>query len=205
VFNPAHATTNQLVSWNTLHLDLPVTNNIFLRETLSTRFEDNLQHFNTQLIRSSLNYEFNRDFIVTAAYDWFLRADSSSDYENRLWQQIYYRHDTGIDKLRAYHRVRIDERMLENTDTLVRSRYMLAAEYALNRTWTLVLSDEILVNLNGNQRSDAGVEQNRVYLGFIKQLNEQTNLWLGYQLQHFFEDDGNINHGILAAVHINLR
>ncbi len=204
-FNPAFATTNQVTSWNTLHLDLPITEKIFFRETLSTRFDENFTSMDTQLIRSSFNYEFNRDLIATAAYDWFKRFDSSSGYENRLWQQFYYRHDTNIEKLRVFHRVRIDERMVEDTDAQVRARYMIAGEYALSDSLTLTLNDEILVNLNSNQRSDAGLDQNRIYLGFIKKLNPQTAVWLGYQLQHFFEDEDNINHGILATLHINLR
>jgi hypothetical protein len=164
VFTPAAATTNQLVSWNTLHLDLPITEKIFFRETLSTRFDENFTSMDTQLIRNSFNYEFNRDKIATVAYDWFKRFDSSSGYESRLWQQFYYRHDTGVDKLRVFHRVRVDERMVENTDTQVRARYMIAGEYALSDSLTLTINDEILVNLNSNQRAEAGLEQNRFRL-----------------------------------------
>ncbi len=194
-------TDNELSSWNTINLDIPITDKTYLRETLSPRLQNTLSEMDVVLLRSVLNYEFDRDLVLSAAYDWFRVFNRDSSYENRFWQQVYYRHDSPIEDLRVFHRFRVDERMLEDMDTQVRLRYMIGLEKNLNPSLVLQLSDELMLNLN----ADAGLDQNRVYLGLLKTFNPSLSMNAGYQYQHFLGDRDLINHGIIIAVNFSLR
>ncbi len=201
---PAQA-KQQLISKNTINLDIPITEKVFLRLASSTRLDDELTSMDVQLFRTAINYEFNKDLVFTASHDWFKLFDHNASYGNRLSQQIYYRHDSGLEKLRLFHRLRIDERMLEDISTQVRTRYMLGAEYPLSKTITAVISDEIIVNLNTNEESAAGFGQNRIYIGCNKKFGDKTTMSLGYQRQDYYLDRELTNHGIILALTLSLR
>ena len=204
--NPALAgTDNELTSWQTLTVDLPVTDKVFIREAFSTRQIETFTEADITLVRSSINYEFNPDLIVSAAYDWFKIYNRDANYENRLWQQIYYRHDTSLENLRLFHRIRVDERLVDNADTQVRLRYMAALEYSLSDDLTLVVSDEFMLNTRNNEKAEAGIDQNRIAIGLSKQFNDIVTGSLSYQFQHFFDDRDLINHGLLLGVMLNFR
>jgi hypothetical protein len=189
-------TDNDLVYWNYIDVTIPlkkINPKLFLRETISPRLQNEFRDMNVVLLRSELGYEVNDLATLSFGYDWFRIFNSDSNYENRIWQQVL------LQKNNFFTRVRLDERFVEDRDLVLRFRTMFGYRYPLTETLSLELSDEMLFNLNDS----AGFEQNRVMLALNKKIDDNMNIIVGYQLQHFFMDRDLINHGIVTRFQVD--
>ncbi len=95
----------------------------------------------------------------------------------------------------------------------VRARYKLKGFYPLGHSnkWSLVLFDELFVNLNSPENGPhSGVEQNRINAGILRKITDNFSIEGGYQLQHRFISGPNnpkqsdlINHFLLLYLNYN--
>ena len=113
--------------------------------------------------------------------------------ENRIWEQFILRNSIGNIKIR--HRYRLEQRWIksqfqlnqinpvQNITYKNRARYMLSLKIPLskNKDFPLFLSiyDEIFLNI-----SNSPFNQNRLYGAIGYQMNDNTNIQLGYLKHH---------------------
>lgn len=137
------------------------------------RLGDDWKKLNTNIIRTYVTYNIDRNFGVSIGYLWgptFYNSKYQSVYrdENRTFLQLGYKHDGG--GIWWYHRYRQEQRFIENTDGAVsnRARYLLRGSYPLaaDEKWGLTGYNEIFVNFNGVPNGPTGgYDQDRIFFG----------------------------------------
>jgi hypothetical protein len=203
----ASYTDNELVMWNFVDLSVPlkfIDKKLFLKETFSPRFKDELSDMDIILLRTTLNYKVNNGAVLTVGHDWFKVFNSSIPHENRLLQQVAFKNRIGKSKLFFTQQSRLEERFLLGENLITRLRYKPGFELLLTKSLTLDFGDEIFINLNNSELRDSGLEQNRIYINLRKQINRSVTVGLGYQLQHFLQDRDLINHQIVTRLSFDL-
>ena len=159
-----------------------------------------INNFFQLLPRVGLNYKIDGNSMVTAGYA-FIPTQTDFDggwgnnmvTENRIWEQFILRNSIGNIKIR--HRYRLEQRWIKsqfqlnqidpvrNTTYKNRARYMLSLKIPIskNKDFPLFLSiyDEIFLNI-----SDEPFNQNRLYGAIGYQINNNTNVQLGYLKHH---------------------
>lgn len=195
-------TDNDLTAWTYVHLTIPLGDDFAFRTTVSPRLKDNLDEWDIVLSRNHLRYLPNRNFEFDLGYDFFQNFNNSNDYENRLWQQVTYRHQ--FKQIEIAHRIRNEQRFFSDEDMIERIRYMLRFTYPFGEKYRLKLADELFVNLNDNANRDFGPEQNRVYLGCERIINDKLSVEIAYQLQHMLQDADQLNHVVVLHFNIGL-
>ena len=159
-----------------------------------------INNFFQLLPRVGLNYKIDDNSMVTSGYA-FIPTQTDFDEgwgnnmvtENRIWEQFILRNSIGNIKIR--HRYRLEQRWIksqfqlnqinpvQNTTYKNRARYMLSLKIPLskNKDFPLFLSiyDEIFLNI-----SNSPFNQNRLYGAIGYQMNDNTNIQLGYLKHH---------------------
>jgi hypothetical protein len=122
--------------------------------------------------RAGLNYNMTKQIGLYAGYAWvpfFYDSNYHRDYrdEQRLWQQIVYRHH--LFGVTWQHRLRQEQRKTMRTEGISnRSRYMLKGSYPLTEdgTFGLTSADELMINLNAVENGPwGGYDRNRFFVG----------------------------------------
>lgn len=165
--------------------------------------------FSLLLIRPALGYQLNKHVSVWQGYAWAPQFLPYNRNENRIFQQLLITNN--IKKLTLVNRTRLEERFIERTDhTSVRLRHLLRAAYPIGRSkkWSIIGQNEFFVNLNsvigGPQ---AGVDQNRAFVGFNRKINEHVNAETGYMNQYVNAKDpiaNRMNHVIVLTLNFQL-
>lgn len=138
----------------------------------------------TQLVlRTGLNYSVNDQSQVLLGYAYmFADPMESSFHEHRIFQQGIHRH--AISSLGIQHRVRLEQRFLEESDMTIRFRYFLGGTYPLNmdalKTGAIYASafNEIFLNMSGT-----AFDRNRIYGAIGYQWSPYIRTELGYMSQ----------------------
>ncbi|OGI19723.1 MAG: hypothetical protein A3B68_05025 [Candidatus Melainabacteria bacterium RIFCSPHIGHO2_02_FULL_34_12] len=177
---------NDFGSWTEINFYAPITEKVQTRFHIIPRLLDNATDFNELGLHGLLGYKFNEYFSFYQGYAWNTLYIPNFTREQRPYQEAIISHE--VDKLQFQHRIRFEERFLQGVDGVsLRGRYRLKGTYPLdkNKKWSLVLFDELLINFNSpNDGPKAGINQNRIYAGINRRLNENISADLGYQLQH---------------------
>lgn len=139
------------------------------------------------LVRTGLNYHFNKNASVTAGYAYIgnhvYKSDRNSPEveEHRIWQQFITTNN--LWRLKFEHRYRMEERFVENElDT--RFRYRLMIFLPINKpkieegALFLGVYDEIFIN--GKEEL---FDRNRLYGGLGYQFSENINVQAGFLYQ----------------------
>lgn len=122
--------------------------------------------------RVGLQYKWTKHFTSMVGYAWtplLYNAQYHRTFidENRLWQQVAYRHE--LFGVSWQHRVRQEQRFIVGSHpTSNRTRYQLRGSYGLSDDKSVGLTwfDEIMVNLNSaNPQPYGGFDRNRIFLG----------------------------------------
>lgn len=185
-FSSVQAVEDDARLWVTTQLKAPVRNNIALAVAFQPRFRNTMSDLERVLIRPSVGFHLSPQWVGTLGYDVHaLNATGVRAIEHRIWQQLSLKHNMG--ELQATHRVRLEERLIENashTGIRGRVRVQMKMPNVLSQ-WYVLGGDEVFFNLNsvvnGPQR---GYDQNRAYLGVGRLLRGRVHVVLGYQLQH---------------------
>lgn len=206
---PCKAIESDLGLWTRTRIDIPITKKIDGRIYASPRWLDNSTDFNQFILHSLLGYKLNKNFSIWQGYAWSTTYIPTFRREQRLYNDLVL--ESNYKKLKIENRVRFEERFLQDIEGLsLRSRYRLKGSYPLDKkgNWSAVLFDEIFFNCNShNSGPQAGLDQNRIYLGLNRKINEHFNIDGGYQLQHSHKkgaDNDILNHFILINLNLTL-
>ena len=197
--------------WTPIFIDVPLSRSRKVRGYFeaSPRLGDNLKGMNQLLLRSALGYNFNPHLSGYVGHVWVGNFQPQFLKENRVYQQLGFGHMLG-KRLQVLHRTRLEERFIQDTggDCSVRARYLLRLALPLKKRFYAVVSDELFVNLNtvGNGPV-SGIDQNRIYAGIGRQVNNNLRLEVGYQQQYVNRTDptdDKANHILVTSVFVSL-
>lgn len=162
---------------------------------------------NQTLIRVGGQYQFKPYFQATLGYGFIhteLEGTPNNPFaEHRIYQEGVFSHGISSSKLR--HRIRLEERFIENQDLRGRFRYCLFADIPLSAKQFdkngvyFALYDEIFLNISDN-KSIKAFDRNRAYAGLGYKLKQNLGLQLGYLRQHVGSNSGT-NHLMLSMHH----
>ncbi len=187
---------NDLGLWTAINVNAPITEKFQSRFQLSPRWLDNGTDFNQLILHALLGYKFNKHISFFQGYAWNTIYIPHFRREQRPYQDLIISHS--IRKTTLEHRFRLDERFLQDIEGIsLRARYRLKGSYPLDKKekWSLVLFDELFINLNSHFGGpQAGIDQNRIYAGLNRKFTENINADLGYQLQHSHGKGSQIDH-----------
>lgn len=200
---------NDLGLWTAINISAPITEKIQSRFQISPRWLDNATDFNQFILHGLLGYKFNKHFSFYQGYAWSTLYIPRFRREQRPYQEFIFSHD--VKKISLDHRFRFEERFLQDIEGVtLRARYKLKGTYPLDKKekWSLVLFDEIFVNLNSHADGpQAGIDQNRIYAGINRKFNKNISTDLGYQLQQLHiagPERERLNHFIFFYLNFDL-
>ncbi len=148
---------------------------------------------------SANKYTFGYAHITSGTFG----SSSNTSEENRIYQEASIPQRLG-EKLFVTHRLRLEQRWVENQDYRNRFRYFLNLNYPLNKSdlgeGSIYLSfyNEIFINLEreiGNNRRVDDFDRNRAYLALGYSLTDRARLQFGYMQQK----TDNVNKGQLQV------
>jgi hypothetical protein len=133
----------------------------------------------TFLIRNAVTYTINDNWTAAAGYAHLTRgefgASDRKNTEHRTYQEIVYRHQAG--DLSVSHRLRTEQRWIQNRSRTERYRYNLSIQYPLTDRWYLSGYNEYFVNAGGK------FDQNRTKAALGYRVNAQNRIHAGYMYQ----------------------
>ena len=173
------------------------------------RLGDDASSFSQGVLRAGVGYALSEAWSLWAGYA-YIRTEppyaTTPTNEQRIWEQAIWNGAIGQTKLSS--RTRLEQRFFSGgTDTGWRLREFvkLVQPLGAGNAWSLVVSDEIFVNLNDanfapNLRAVAGLDRNRFFVGPGINLNQFARTEVGYMNQYTFRNNGpDKNDHILAA------
>jgi hypothetical protein len=185
----ASATGKDLQAWPLARVQYGIDEAWAVALTARGRWNEDLSRHRDWLLRPYVTWTPVRDvpfvdsLTVFAGYD-YLKVNGGRD-EHRAWQAIHHTPKRGI--FGAVHRARLDERWIDGLDKVIwRLRYRLSATRQLFESpWYGRLSDEVLVNLNDEDKGPVGgFEGNRARLAFGRYFSDRLRFESGYQFEY---------------------
>lgn len=150
-------------------------------------------------------YKFNPNMVGTVGLGTY-HSEISGTYdhpykENQIYQEMLISHK--IDFLRFRHRLRTEERFLENQSMQGRFRYCMFVDIPVinvnheHNEFYIALYDELFMPINSH--TFFPLDRNRVYEGIGCKLNSHISFQVGYMQQHIFHHAN--SHQILLSAH----
>jgi hypothetical protein len=168
--------------WSSVTLEHAVTPNVAVNFTTRARFDEDISHAKDLLVRPWLSVKATDGLSFGLGYDHIEPFPSDANPEDRVWQQLGFK--LGIFDLPVSGRIRLEERFLEDIDTIIfRSRWRLKLEIPIpDEDWYLSSFNEVFVNLNSDSDGpQSGFDQNRLFFGFGGKLSDRVKAEFGYQ------------------------
>jgi len=188
------AGTRDFQIWTPVYLTVNFTDKIQGWYEAQPRFGDDASQVNQLLLRTALGYTFADHWSIWQGYAWTPDIEPRFKTENRIYQQLLYVQKFPAIKLMS--RTRLEQRWIQDVSgTAVRFRTLLRGQVPLGDQgpWAFVLQDEIFFNLNSPTNGpDGGLDQNRVFIGINRSVNEHVNMDIGYQLQTINTTDSGV-------------
>ena len=183
------ATENDFQLWPVGKINHAINEYWSLSFTARGRFDEDASHSKDYLLRPYLSWTIVDDvpfvdsLTVMAGYDYLHSFDGRD--EHRAWQSAH--HAVEHKRFRAVHRVRLDERFIEDIGpTIFRFRYRISTSYPFGDSeWYGLASDQIFVNINDDDEGPVkGFEQNRFRLGVGRHVFGRLRVEGGYEFQY---------------------
>ena len=157
-------------------------------------------NIDTLLIRGALGYQISpnvgiyQGYAVTPTYD-------PDKVEHRFFQELLGKQSL-TDSLSLVHRLRFEQRVLEDVDdTALRFRYFARLTYPLtgiHEKLSLAINEEVFIHLNNVDRGpQSGFNQNRLFVGLNYKVSNNLAFEMGYQNQFVNGQNGSddvVNH-----------
>jgi hypothetical protein len=186
------ADTNDFQGWfqatGLVSLDQAKKYQLFLE--VQPRMGADWQRFDRLFIRPALTYNLRQGFSASFGYAWtpgFLDLELHRDFrsEQRLWQQLLFRHDAG--RWQWQHRLRPEQRFIQGTEGVsTRLRHSTRGSYGFDPEGSYGLTgfNEFFVTLNSiDNGPQAGYDRNRVFVGPFWR-DSAVRYEVGYILEH---------------------
>ncbi len=146
-------------------------------------------------VRPGFEYAFSPQWAAAAGYVQYQRYPAPLRTTRGPFQDLLHRSKFG--KINFAARLRGEELFFENAALLVRTRMLAGIRIPIGESpWEFAFSDEIFINLkvDGTGRQ-AGLHQNRTYVGFGRPISEHLKMSAGYELDTYEA------HGMYRNVH----
>ncbi len=200
---------HDLQLWTPFYLTFPLKGKVKGYFEVNPRVGDDLSEMRQLLIRPAVGYQVTKALSLWQGYAWVADFLPTFRSENRLYQQLQYR--TAVHGFNLLSRSRLEERFIEDTSGVaIRARTMLRVGYPFGRAkaWSVVLYDEVFINLNSIQNGpEGGFDQNRAFGGVNYKLSGHVNVDAGYQFQLVNSPEPGLanggNHIILIQTFLN--
>ena len=196
----AHADKEDFQIWTPVYLTVSHSDKIQGWYEVQPRFGENASEVNQLLLRLALGYKLDTRWSLWQGYAWTPAFVPEYINENRIYQQLLYLRKWPTSEI-LVSRSRLEWRWIENVPgTAVRFRTLLRGQYPFDeeKVWSLVAQDEIFVNFNSPPNGPAaGFDQNRLFFGLNRKVNDHLYFDGGYQWQTLntkepgFIDDNN--------------
>ena len=183
------------------------------------RRHDVIARWQQLLIRPGVNYEANKNLMLTAGYG-YVTTHRYGEFpisvpfpEHRSFQQALVKQPLG--KWNLSHRYRLEQRFLgekralpDGTRELLRRRYENRFRYMYRMMrpilgpWGIALYNEFFLNFGHNVASNV-FDQNRAYAAVTHSLGKASRLEVGYMNQIVQQRNGRVfenNHTLQVAV-----
>ena len=166
---------------------------------------------NQWLVRPGVGYEIREGVKVWAGYAR-IRSRGRTGLvanENRYWQQIDWRAGQMLGG-QVTLRVRLEQRSIDIGDDLgvvLRFATKYVRPISANGDTRLIVGLEPFIDLRDTDwGGDAGMGQNRTYLGLSRRISNKLTLEVGYMHQYIFRDSGEdrLNHLALLSIKAKL-
>ena len=166
---------------------------VSLLTEVQLRYYEQGKTFNQSVLRSGIDYKFSDNTHVFVGYTYRIIDDSfeevpreSNIREHRISEQFILKNK--IWEVLLQHRYGLEQRFFDfgdRTEVQHRGRYQLQLTLPLTDVFFVNLSEEVLLNLQGNI-----FDQNRLYAGLGIHITHNLSLETGFLKTHF----SNYNH-----------
>lgn len=149
------------------------------------RFGNDISQASMLLVRPVVGYQVTPNVSLWQGYGW---TPSFNPYRNehRIFQQALINHK--IRKLQVQHRLRLEERFIENMSSMVvRGRWLVRGDYPLGASekWGILGYNELFINATSTSTGpQQGFDRNRLYGGISRKLNPHTRVDVGYVMEY---------------------
>lgn len=179
----AQAANNQFQAWTPAYLNLAFNDKWNGWYEVQPRFSE--EGVSQLLLRTAAGYRFYGNWSAWLGYAWTPNIQPKFQTENRIFQQLLWADDLSVGRLTS--RTRLEQRWIGGADGVaVRFRTLLRYQlpFTEDKLWRGVAQDEIFVNLNSPEGGPvSGFDQNRIFFGVNRLVNEHLNVDVGYQFQ----------------------
>ena len=207
--NCAFAMENDLGLWVPVYISLPVNKKFRANLEINPRIQENITHINQLFVRPSIGYQLTDNLSIWQGYGWITNYIPGFTREQRIWQQLL--HEKDFSKFSLINRFRLEERFIQDVNGVpLRARYLLKTMFPFEKTkkWFFVTSDELFVNFDNHFHGpQAGIDQNRFFVGLNHKISDNVSLEGGYQMQYLNKQSptqDRLNHIILINMYFNL-
>jgi len=186
---------NDLWLTNTVGIEYAINRQWSFQLETQLQIDRNISRLRDLQVRPGFEYALSPNWAVAAGYVQFQRYPAPLRTMRGPFQDLLHRSKFG--KIAFAARLRGEELFFENAALLVRTRVLAGIRIPIGESpWEFAFSDEIFVNLkvDGTGRQ-AGVHQNRAYVGFGRPVSEHLKMSAGYELDTYE------SHGIYRNVH----
>ncbi len=141
-------------------------------------FNDN---FNFFLFKLGYHYHFSSKltaslFLGYSDFDGHFDTSSSHTYENRITEQLTFKHK--LHNIPLDHRLRVEHRFFRKPNSkpkVARLRYRIGSKFNINPILFVRIHDELLLTPKSSNTAE-----NRFYTGLGINLTKSSNLQIGY-------------------------
>ncbi len=174
------------------------------------RYFDLGSGINQWLVRPAIGYEIGNGAKAWVGYARFRTRGRSGQVvdENRYWQQVDWRAGRWLDGQWSM-RARLEQRSIESRDDLgvvLRLMTKYVRPISGSMTTNLIIGIEPFVDLRDTDwGGDAGLGQNRVFVGVGWRASNNITLEGGYMNQYFWLDNAENRMNHLAILNIKAR
>lgn len=180
----ARAANNQFQGWTPAYLNLAFNDRWNGWYEVQPRFSE--VGVSQLLLRTAVGYRFYGNWSAWLGYAWTPTIQPKYQTENRIFQQLLWADDLSAGRLMS--RTRLEQRWIGGADGVaIRFRTLLRYHLAFtdDELWRGVAQDEVFVNLNSPDGGPvSGFDQNRLFFGVNRVVNEHLNVDVGYQFQY---------------------
>ena len=174
----------QLGSWFTYVGNYRVSDKLSISNCVQSWHYAIADNFNFLLTNVAINYHISPKLTTSFSYGFMdidngLEISGPHTYENRLYEQIAYKHN--FANLPIDHRFRIEQRFLNKaTDNVFhnRLRYRLGTKLKINKSLFIRLNNEFIATIQ--TKTNDGFTENRLYSALGINLFKSANVEIGY-------------------------
>lgn len=177
---------DQMGSWFTYGGTYRVSDKFSVSNCVQSWHYEVAENFNFLFTNVAVNYHINPKLTTSFSYG-FMDIDSGFNnigehtYENRLYEQIGYKHKLG--KLPFDNRFRLEQRFLDKPEPKEdvmhnRLRYRVGTKIVLNKTFFLRLNNEYIWTVQ--TKNNNGFDENRAYGALGINILKSANVQIGY-------------------------